>query len=254
MIEQAYLEGERLGLSVWVEDEAGPYQATPQLGMGWHEQGRAARAPHEYLRGGTAKLLTLFHPASGELRAKGVTSSANAVLHPWLETELALVLERLPAPAVVNPVANRAAWERWQQGLTVKFTLRERLPPLRALLVLDNLTGHKTPAFVGWLVEHGVMVLYTPLGGSWLNMAESVQRIVTRRALAGSHLRTVSEVIGVLEATVRGWNRAPTVFVWGGRRKARRERARARCAARRLGGSGACVQRVVGLKGSSHIN
>ena len=53
------------------------------------------------------------------------------------------------------------------------------------LLVLDNLSGHKTPALVLWLVEHGVMPLYTPLSGSWLNMAESIQRILVRRALAG---------------------------------------------------------------------
>ena len=25
---------------------------------------------------------------------------------------------------------NRAAWERWREGLTVRFTLGERLPPL----------------------------------------------------------------------------------------------------------------------------
>ena len=53
------------------------------------------------------------------------------------------------------------------------------------LLVLDNLKGHKTPAFVHWLMEHGVMPLYTPIAGSWLNMAESIQRIIVRRALAG---------------------------------------------------------------------
>ena len=44
-----------------------------------------ARYPHEHIRHGTAKLLTLFHPASGRVRVKGVTSAANAVLHPWLE-------------------------------------------------------------------------------------------------------------------------------------------------------------------------
>jgi hypothetical protein len=38
--------------------------------------------PHEYIRGGTAKLLTLFRPATGEVRAKGVPRAPNAVLHP----------------------------------------------------------------------------------------------------------------------------------------------------------------------------
>ncbi len=244
MIERAYLESEAQGLVVWVEDEAGPYQAIPQAGQGWCEEGRPACQPHEYVRGNTAKLLTLFHPATGMLRAKGVTSSANAILHPWLEGELEAVLAHLPPPAALTAqatVLNRQHWQTWQTGLSVKFTLPDALPPLRALLVLDNLTGHKTPSFVLWLVTHGVMPLYTPLSGSWLNMAESIQRIIVRRALAGTHMESSKQTIAALDATVSGWNRCPTPFVWGGKRKARRDRARIRRHARRLGGSGAMV-------------
>ncbi|GHO80321.1 hypothetical protein KSD_80920 [Ktedonobacter sp. SOSP1-85] len=51
--------------------------------------------PHEYERGGTAKLLTLFRPATGLLRAKGVLSAPNAVLHPWLKGELTEVLAEI---------------------------------------------------------------------------------------------------------------------------------------------------------------
>ena len=40
------------------------------------------RQPHEYVRGGTVKLLTLFRPATGEVRAKGTTNVPNTVLHP----------------------------------------------------------------------------------------------------------------------------------------------------------------------------
>ena len=43
---------------------------------------------------------------------------------------------------------------------------------------MDNLAGHLTPRLVVWLFEHGIMPLYTPLGGSWLNMTESIQRIL----------------------------------------------------------------------------
>jgi hypothetical protein len=86
------------------------------------------------------------------------------------------------------------------------------------------------------------MPLYTPLGGSWLNMAESVQRIIVRRALAGQHPQQAQELIDWLEQTVAGWNADPTPFVWGGKRQQRRERARLR----RLGGSGAAI-----LKGYS---
>lgn len=37
--------------------------------------------------------------------------------------------------------------------------------------------------------------LYTPLSGSWLNMAESVQRIIVSRALSGQHPKTAKEII-----------------------------------------------------------
>jgi hypothetical protein len=66
--------------------------------------------------------------------------------------------------------------------------------------------------------------LYTPLSGSWMNMAASMQPIIKRRALECQHPQTTDEIINVLEATVRGWNREPTPFEWGGKRAARREK------------------------------
>ena len=63
------------------------------------------------------------------------------------------------------------------------------------LFYLDNLAGHKTPKFVCWLFEHGIMPLYTPVGGSWLNMAESIQRILKRRALDGQHPTNISQIM-----------------------------------------------------------
>ena len=237
----------RLGLAIWNEDEAGPYQAIPQPGHSWRPEGAPARHPHEYVRSGTAKLLTLLHPATGQVRVKGVTSSANDVLHPWLREQLSEILARLPEPAaVLSPEENRAQWTRWQEGLSVRFTLLKDLPPLRMLLILDNLAGHKTAEFVCWLMEQGIMPLYTPVGGSWLNMAESIQRILVRRALEGQHPACPEEVIEWLEATARGWNQEPTPFLWGGKRKARRERAwRRRHGLSPVGGSGACTLRLV---------
>jgi hypothetical protein len=81
------------------------------------------------------------------------------------------------------------------------------------------------------------MVLSTPLSGSWLNRAESLHRIRKRRALDGQHPPTPEQISAWLEATARAWNADPTPFVWGGKRAARRMRARQRRHA--LGGSGA---------------
>jgi hypothetical protein len=163
LIEDAYTTGEATGLTVWCEDEAGPFQTVPYPGQSWQPVGEPARVPHEYVRNGTAKLLTLFHPASGQVRARGTRTCTNVVLHAWLRAQIADAVG-LPEP---SSAAHRVTWERWQHGLTVRFTLPAEVPPLRALLVLDNLAGHKTPSLVLWLVAHGVMPLYTPLGGSW---------------------------------------------------------------------------------------
>ena len=166
------------------------------------------------------------------------------MLHPWLETELTAILATLPEPPAQTEAERRAAWERWQAGLTVRFTLPDHLPPLRLLLILDNLSGHKTPALVLWPVAHGVRPLYTPLSGSWLNMAESIRRILVRRALAGETPTSPGDIIEWLEATARGWNVDPTPFVWAGKRRLRRERSRQRHH-HALGGSGACARRPV---------
>jgi hypothetical protein len=218
----------------WTQDEAGPYQAIPPPGTHWRPAISPTRSPHEHLRHGTTKLLTLFHPASGQVRGKGVTRAANAVMHPWLKAELTAILATLPESPIQSEAARRATWKHWQDGLTVRFTLPERLPPLRLLLVLDHLTGHKAPSLVLWLVAHGVMplytplTLYTPLSGSWLNMAESSQRILVRRALTGETPTSPDDSIDWLEATARGWNADPTPFEWAGKRHLRRQRSRQR--------------------------
>lgn len=200
--------------------------------------GQAAQQPHEYVRNGTAKLMTLFHPASAKVRVKGVRATPNVVLHAWLQREIKKILARLPVNSGWS--AEHQNWLSWQRGLILCIHLPDTLPRLRMLLVMDNLKGHTTPSFVRWLFEHGVMPLYTPLGGSWLNLTESMQRILVQRALAGQYLHTPRDIIRNLEQAAHAWNKAPTPFTWGGRRYVRRQRARDR--QHRLGASGACVR------------
>ena len=143
LIERAYREGEKkMGISVWGVDQAGPFQTAPYPGASWEPQGKPARQPHQHLRSGTAKLMSLFHPATGEVQVKGVRSCANAVLHPWLKERLTQILKTLPpSREPPSPEENRARWKSWQEELTVKVTLPKELPPLRMLVVLDNLTA-----------------------------------------------------------------------------------------------------------------
>jgi DDE superfamily endonuclease len=238
------LVGPRLGLAVWTEDEAGPYPTAPYAGESWHAAGQPLRLPHEHLRHGTAKLLLLFEPSSGQARVQGVLSTANAVLHPGMKQQLDAILEALPAaPPVEDAAANRRLWQRWQEGLRWPLGLPEKLPALRLLLVLDNLAGHLSQGLACWMFAVGIMPLYTPLGGSWLNMAESFQRILKRRALQTQGPQSSAEIITLLGQTAEGWNRQPTPFEWAGRRAERRRRERLRRHA--LGGSGAYTCRPV---------
>jgi transposase len=254
-----------LGVPLWCQDEAGPYQAIPQAGPSWQPEGKPACQPHEYVRGGTAKLLTLFRPATGEVRARPVQQVTNAVLHPWLKEELGAILATLPLAEAESPGREGTAWSwrAWGVSPEALARLERPAPPIRLVLVWDNLAGHKSEAIVTWCLERGILPLYTPIGGSWLNMAESVQRILVRRALVGQHPRSASELMEWLAASVRGWNRAPTPFEWGGRRQERRQRARARRHA--VGGSGACTRRplrrrpratILGriLNANTHVN
>ncbi len=195
----------------------------PHPGRSWQPHGRPATQPHEYIRGGTCKLLTLFHPATGQVHIQPVSRCTNQVLHGWLKESLTAIVAALPAPTqAVNVAALRAAWQTWQNGLAERFTLPEHLPPLRLLLVWDNLTGHKSAEMVVWLCQHGIMPLYTPLGGSWLNMAESIQRILKRRALEEQHPHSPAEIGAWFEQTAWAWNQQPTPFTWHGRRWQRR--------------------------------
>ena len=60
------------------------------------------------------------------------------------------------------------------------------------LPVLDNLAGQKTPGFVCWLFAHGIMPLYTPVGASWLNMAEG-------------GFEAAKQEVGLADYEVRSW-------------------------------------------------
>jgi transposase len=114
LIELAYRLAEGAGIPVWCQDEAGRYGTVPYSGASWAEQGQPARLPHEYARTGTAKLLTLFRPATGDVRAKGVRNATNAVLHPWRQADLLAGLASLPE---VTLAEERPALAQGETGL-----------------------------------------------------------------------------------------------------------------------------------------
>ena len=109
--------------------------------------------------------MTLFRPTTGEVRAKGVRSVTNAVLHPWLQEQLLSILasaeetrnqeEHQPAPLEQTEMAAHCQqWETW-----LGWRLSDHYPPLRMILVWDNLAGHRSDTMVSWLFAHGIMPL-----------------------------------------------------------------------------------------------
>jgi hypothetical protein len=139
------------------------------------------------------------------------------------------------APDHGGPGRRTAAWEWRERALWALDT------PQRRRLVWDNLKGHYTPERLDWSAARGVWPLFTPLGGSWLNLAESVQRLVVRRALAGQRPRIQESTMTWLREAMAGWNEHPTPFVWSGLRAARRLRAPDRRPA--VARSGGCTRR-----------
>ena len=65
-----------MGPAVWCADEPGPFQTVPQPGDHWAPTGKPVRQPHEYQREGTMKILTLFNPATGQVRIQPARQSA----------------------------------------------------------------------------------------------------------------------------------------------------------------------------------
>ena len=87
-----------MGLANWTTDQAGPFQTRPYPGSSWEPEAHPQRQAHEYVRNGTAKMLTLFTPCSGHVSVKGVRHCTNDVLHPWLKQVLTERLNALPEP------------------------------------------------------------------------------------------------------------------------------------------------------------
>ncbi len=74
-------------------------------------------------------------------------------------------------------------------------------------------------------------------------MAESMQRILVKRGLAGQYPETPDQIISLLQGVAKGWNQDPIPCEWGGKRFARRQRSRQRRHV--LGGSGAYTRRPI---------
>ncbi len=90
--------------------------------------------------------------------------------------------------------------------LRVRFDERE---------VLDNLSTHKTPSVMRWLVRHPRFHLhFTPTHASWLNMVERFFGMLTQQALQrGSH-DSVAQLRNAIGEFIDAHNESSRPFRW----------------------------------------
>lgn len=82
-------------------------------------------------------------------------------------------------------------------------------------LVLDNYATHKTPTVKRWLDRHPRFRLhFTPIGGSWLNQVERWFSSLTDKALRRSVHRSVTELIGSIDAYITASNASAKPYRW----------------------------------------
>jgi hypothetical protein len=183
----------------------------------------------------------LFHPADGYGCVKDVPRTTNAIVQAWLKDHLLTTLATLSSAVPRSAYVERLRWKMWREGLQRTVTWPRQLPPLCILLIMDNLVDYKTPNWLCWCFAHGLLPLYTSLGGSWLNMAQSIQCLLKPRALDGQYPASPQHIIQSLEAVAQHWNLHPMPFVWLRKRNASRDRPAQK--RRRLGASRAATVR-----------
>ena len=124
-----------------------------------------------------------------------------------------------PTAPSQDPAATPSGRAVWQAGVT-RPLLPHDLPPLRLLLVWDNLTGHKTPT---WCCGCARMALcpstrpWAAAGSTWRND----QRVLKRRALDGQHPHSPAEIGSWFEQTAQPGMSSRPRFVDGKRRQRR---------------------------------
>lgn len=101
------------------------------------------------------------------MRAEAVQQSNNAILHPWLKRERTAILKQCPPAPEVIPIGRR--WQDWDI-YPAADQLDRFFPPVRMLLIWDNLAGQKSHSIVQWCPEQCILLLSTPLqvpGSTW---------------------------------------------------------------------------------------
>lgn len=82
-------------------------------------------------------------------------------------------------------------------------------------VILDNSSAHGTPEVKAWLAKNPLVHFhYTPTSASWLNQVEGFFGILGKQSLSTTDFRSKKALREHLQAFMRGWNKAPSPFMW----------------------------------------
>lgn len=158
-------------------DEMGPTAAKTYVAARWHDRRPTIEA--DYGRRGKVWTFGAFEPHTGRALtwcAAGRTS-ANFV-------------------SLLNRVA-----AHWPEG--------------EIILILDNLSTHKTLDVLLWALTHPrVRFLFQPTYAPWLNLIEPWWKTLRSLALKGRRFLTAAEIIHAIGRATDYWNRHRHPYQW----------------------------------------
>src|SRR5439155_17805482 len=184
---------------------------------------------HAYGRGGTAKRLTLLRPATGEVRARGVTRAPTTVLPPGLRAVLTQMRPELPRYRRRPPVARRPRSSRpgGSDGRSWPTATTTTIRPCACSCSGITWPGTRRRSGCTGGASRAACPSTRP-GAARGCPGLRRSSLSVRRAVDGQHPRNATAIITWLEETVAGGNAGPPPFVWDGKRRERRQRARQR--------------------------
>jgi hypothetical protein len=82
-------------------------------------------------------------------------------------------------------------------------------------VILDNVSTHKTPDVVRWLVRHRRFTFhFTLTSASWMNQVETWFGNLTRQAFRWGSFESVRALSAAIERFTREWNAGASPFPW----------------------------------------
>lgn len=121
---------------------------------------------------------------------------------------------------VLEPATGQAFTQTADQRTTAHFIgfldqVVQRWPEGEIILILDNLSIHKSMDVRLWLLAHPrVRFLFQPTYAPWLNLIEPWWKTLRSLALKGRCFDTLPQIVEAIDLATTYWNSHPHPYVW----------------------------------------